>query len=122
MADRSSFAFQSTVIELPDHAEASRELAAEPKTTPRLARACRSCAGPADETCAECSAPICVACDERCAVCDAALCDPCAGRHMHVAPRILIVPDPDLGRCDPPAACARHRRCSEHSAAMVVHP
>lgn len=118
MADRSSFAFQSTACELSEHLEASRELAAEPKTTPRLARACRTCDGPADETCAECSAPICVACDERCGLCDAALCDPCAARHVHVSLPPLRVPDPDLGHCRPAAACAAHRLCSAHSAAL----
>jgi hypothetical protein len=116
MADRSSFAFQSTVYELPEDLEASRELAAESKTTPRVPRPCRGCDGPADETCAECQASICVACDERCGLCDAALCDPCAARHVHVSLPALRVPDPDLGHCQPPAACARRRTCGAHAA------
>jgi hypothetical protein len=115
MADRSTFAFLETAHELAESDEASRELAAEVKTTPHLARSCRTCAGPADETCAECQAAICVACDERCATCDTALCDPCAGRHLHVARPVLFVPDPDLGRCVPAAACARHTTCAAHA-------
>lgn len=76
-------ALQPTAVALPDHDEAYRELTQEVPTTPRLARSCRTCAGPADEACAECSAPLCVACEERCDPCDAPLCDPCASHHVH---------------------------------------
>lgn len=105
-------AFQSTLIELPDSHDAALELAAEPRTTPRLARTCRTCEGPPDESCDECQAPICVACDERCALCEAVLCDPCAARHVHYSG---LVPEPDVRGCRPAAACATHRACSTHA-------